>query len=252
MYIFFDLDDTLLNKKKEITSFTKEILNKCRLLGHKLIINTARGYPATKAVIDELNPDYTIVNAGALILDKNLQVIYSNPIDKEIVKQVINEIIDYCDMILVQDKDILFTSNPNDKSETSVFVDFKNFDYNLLKEGAYKIVPKNMNINVGNKVKEKYDLDYCLYFSGVWSRFCNKDSTKLNGLKKVLEYDNIDISQSIAFGDDLGDLQMLLGSGVGVAMANSVKDVLENVSNITLSCEDDGVAVYLKKYFNLW
>ena len=59
------------------------------------------------------------------------------------------------------------------------------------------------------------------------------------------------MKDTISFGDDTGDLEMLLGSGIGVAMENSVKNVLEKVKIKTVSCDEDGVAVYLNKYFNL-
>ena len=59
---------------------------------------------------------------------------------------------------------------------------------------------------------------------------------------------NLDIKDTICFGDDLGDLEMIQKAGVGVAMANSVPAVLEKVNNVTLSVLEDGVAVYLEKH----
>jgi hydroxymethylpyrimidine pyrophosphatase-like HAD family hydrolase len=59
---------------------------------------------------------------------------------------------------------------------------------------------------------------------------------------------NNKVENTISFGDDLGDLEMIQKAGVGVAMANSVPAVLEKVNNVTLSVLEDGVAVYLEKH----
>ena len=82
-YIIFDLDDTLLNKKKEITPFTHNVLKKYQKAGHLLIINTARSLSYTMEYIDQLQPDYSILNGGSLIVDKNKNIIYTNCISKE-------------------------------------------------------------------------------------------------------------------------------------------------------------------------
>ena len=247
MYICFDLDDTLLNKKKEITLFTKQVLKLLQEKGHKLIINTARGYPATLDVINEIKPDYSVVNAGALVLDKDLNAIHEDPIDVDTTNEIIELLKGKASIISVQARETLYTNNQKTLNEKAVLTDY-NERFN---EKAYKIIPRDLDYDYAIKIKEKYDLDYCVYFNSVWSRFCTKNSTKINGLKKVIEYENGNMKDTISFGDDTGDLEMLLGSGIGVAMENSVKNVLEKVKIKTVSCDEDGVAVYLNKYFNL-
>ena len=52
----------------------------------------------------------------------------------------------------------------------------------------------------------------------------------------------------MAFGDGGNDLTMLEYAGKGIAMANSQKHVLEIADEITLSNDEDGVAVMVEKY----
>ena len=247
MYISFDLDDTLLNKKKQISEYSKKVLMELRKQGHKLVINTARGYLATLDIINELKPDYSVVNAGALVLDKNLNAIHEDPIDIKTTNEIINLLKGKASIISVQARETLYTNNQKTLNEKAVLTDYTE----EFKEEAYKIIPRDLDYNYALEIKNKYDLDYCVYFNSVWSRFCTKGSTKLNGLKKVVKYDKGDMKDTISFGDDLGDIEMLLGSAIGVAMANSVQDVLEKVKIKTTSCDEDGVAVYLNNYFNL-
>ena len=48
--------------------------------------------------------------------------------------------------------------------------------------------------------------------------------------------------ETMSFGDGLNDLSMIRDAGIGVAMANACPEVKELADEITLSCDEDGVA----------
>ena len=50
----------------------------------------------------------------------------------------------------------------------------------------------------------------------------------------------------IAFGDDFSDMGMLKLCGKGIAMGNAIPQVKEIADDITLTNDEDGVAVYLE------
>ena len=58
---------------------------------------------------------------------------------------------------------------------------------------------------------------------------------------------NIPLDKVAAFGDDLNDLEMLRVCGSGVAVANAVQNVKEAADYVTLSNDQDGVAVWLER-----
>ncbi len=70
---------------------------------------------------------------------------------------------------------------------------------------------------------------------------------KGRAIRALAEYLEIDISRVIAFGDGKNDVTMLREAGVGVAMANSCPEALEAADRVTLSCDEDGVAVALEQ-----
>ena len=76
------------------------------------------------------------------------------------------------------------------------------------------------------------------------------DANKGNAIVHLAEYLGIDISQTMAFGDDLNDISMLQKAGVGVAMGNADKKVKQVADYTTLSCDDDGIAAAMEKL--LW
>ena len=59
---------------------------------------------------------------------------------------------------------------------------------------------------------------------------------------------NIPLADTLAFGDEDNDIEMLQISGVGVAMGNANENILAVAQYTTLSNDEDGVADFLEKY----
>jgi Cof subfamily protein (haloacid dehalogenase superfamily) len=75
--------------------------------------------------------------------------------------------------------------------------------------------------------------------------------TKASGLAWLCERDGIDPADVLAFGDMPNDVPMLAWAGHSVAMANAHPAVREVADEVTLSNDEDGVAVYLAAAFGL-
>ncbi len=75
--------------------------------------------------------------------------------------------------------------------------------------------------------------------------------TKASGLAWLCERDGIDASEVLAFGDMPNDVPMLTWAGHSVAMANAHPAVREIADDVTLSNDEDGVAVYLAAAYGL-
>jgi Cof subfamily protein (haloacid dehalogenase superfamily) len=75
--------------------------------------------------------------------------------------------------------------------------------------------------------------------------------TKASGLAWLCERDGIDASEVLAFGDMPNDVPMLTWAGHSVAMANAHPAVREIADEVTLSNDEDGVAVYLAAAYGL-
>ena len=52
----------------------------------------------------------------------------------------------------------------------------------------------------------------------------------------------------IAFGDGHNDRSIIEYAGIGVAMGNAVDALKEIAADVTLSCDEDGIAAGLEKY----
>lgn len=71
----------------------------------------------------------------------------------------------------------------------------------------------------------------------------DKIATKWNAVNWYLQKHNIDPSRVAAIGDQVNDLTMIHGAGIGIAMGNAIDEVKERSCYVTAGNDDDGVAV---------
>lgn len=72
--------------------------------------------------------------------------------------------------------------------------------------------------------------------------------SKFEAIKKVLDYYNIDVSNSIAFGDGGNDLDMLESVGLGIAMGNGDEKLKSKADFVTKKSSEDGIHYALTKF----
>ena len=267
--IAFDLDDTLLNSKKELTSETFETLKKASSMGIEIIPCTGRLCSAVPEVVKELDfVNYNITLNGADIRDvknnksiakfeipteyvvtlsrvfKNLPVIYDCVADsigymsKECFDKIPDFMIGEWQVRLVRDfrtpvDDLgeFFDSNKLKGQKMQVYTLDKELRKNLL-QSLPVLFPKNIfSSSIQNNI-EINDLS------------ANKGSA----LKFMAEYLGVKIEQTLAFGDGLNDIEMLKAAGIGVAMENACDELKSVADYVTSSCNENGVAEGIKKF----
>ena len=75
--------------------------------------------------------------------------------------------------------------------------------------------------------------------------------TKASGLMHVCEHYGLSPENVIVFGDSGNDVPAMQIAGYAVAMGNSHSDVKETADEVTESIHDDGVALAVKRLFDL-
>lgn len=76
----------------------------------------------------------------------------------------------------------------------------------------------------------------------------HSQGTKSHGIKKLQEIMSISRKETIGVGDGNNDIQLLLSSGLKVAMGNAVSELKEIADFVAPSVEEDGVAYVLEKF----
>lgn len=72
---------------------------------------------------------------------------------------------------------------------------------------------------------------------------------KASGLARAAEVLDLPASSTIAFGDMPNDVPMFAWAAHGVAMANAHRELVAVADELTLSNEDDGIAVVLERLY---
>lgn len=245
-YIIFDLDDTILNGKSQITKYTSKILTKAKSLGYIIVINTARSLLNTQELFEIIKPDYAIYGGGSIIVDKNNNPIYLDVISKDTTNSILKILLkeDIAEKITIETVDNLYSSdleyvklNPN-----RTYFDFNNeFPYLPI-----KILTWSNNQDRLRELAKENNLNYINYRHGPWGRFSS--SSKYLGNKKLFELLNDNNPLDYVFGDDIGDLEMIQKAYEGVLLKNANKSLHSQVKNITKKTnKHNGVAKYVNK-----
>ena len=245
MIICVDLDSTLLKNDLSLSDYSLNVLNKCQNNGHIIVINTARNYDRTIKIARLINADYFICNAGSQIFDRDSNLIYNEPVPKDITSKVVNYVIGLCEILSLQTEKILYTNIDREKSDRVLFKEDDSYEYN-----AYKILCYNLKEDI-SKYLDEFGLEYVNYENSKWGRISYKHLNKLFGIKKVLEKLNLYLSDVIYFGDDVGDISCIESCGTGVAVENALSCVKEVSDFVCDSNENDGVAKFLAMKFNI-
>ncbi|WP_267618134.1 HAD-IIB family hydrolase [Gordonia bronchialis] len=75
------------------------------------------------------------------------------------------------------------------------------------------------------------------------------DVSKLNSVRALASESGNSLDDVMAFGDSDSDAEMIARSGVGVAMSNASDLAKSEAAEITLSNNEDGVGLMIRKYF---
>lgn len=255
--IFIDSDGTLRDSNGEISERVKKAIQENRKKGNKIIISTSRPrYQILKVMEEVLADDIVISSNGSEIYDsKNKKIIFNSFIEyDELIKLVEYAYLNDIRLILTMDNYDYVTKNirnsnqklldkNNYKNELincnvkqCMFIDKNSNEIFKLKD----ILSKNDKLNIVDECNEKSK--YCEN----WFSIVNSNCSKGNALKILIKYLNIPIENTIAIGNDKNDISMFKVAGLSVAVANASEDIKNKVDYITLSNDEDGVAIFLE------
>ncbi|MHC6179486.1 Cof-type HAD-IIB family hydrolase [Clostridium sp. JNZ X4-2] len=267
--IAMDMDGTLLNDKKFISAYNKEMISRAGKLGVKLVMSTGRLPESLKFYSHQLFENQPMICCnGALILDQNKEIIKSIPMDKSEVLKVID--------ILREEKDTYYHFYDNNvlyceqfKYSTERFYEFnRKIDKKFRME--IRIIPdskrfiKDNGENINKLVVVDPDVNYLTRLrrkiDGIPKigttkssinniEIINKEVSKGNGLKILADYYKVSASECIAVGNDENDESMIKAAGLGVAVNNARQILKAAADYITENDNNHGaIGEIIKKF----
>ena len=256
--IFFDIDGTLVSfRSHKLVSSAKEAILELKKKGIKVFIATGRIKKDINNLEDLEFDGYITTNGFNVYADD--KEIYKNVISKE----ELDAFLDYlankeCFTCSVMTKNGTFINRYDDnvyEIEKAVNLKFNlanNFS-EFVRENYNEVLQINLFVD-----KEKEDIIMKSIFKNSeatrWHpRFADvntKGGGKHIGVNKILEYYNIDLSKTMAFGDGGNDITMIKHVNIGIAMGNANPHLKEVADYITDDVDEDGILKALK-HFNL-
>lgn len=265
--IMTDLDGTLFkNDHESISERNVNALKKAQENGIKICIATGR----TKSLIFDaiaLVPfaDYIITSNGAVTYDaKTDEIITSQLLSAEKSKKVF-EIINAHSLT----HEIYFEGECFLDGYSAKLYNYGNISAHYLKvlKDKANVVP-DLSEHIGEKGVEKINImhvvgdelqevkDSFLNIGGIYVTSSIPENLEMNNINANKGYAlsalcrilNISENEVMAFGDSGNDCEMLRTAGYSFATANAWDEAKKAAKSVTLSNENDGVAVEIEKY----
>ena len=243
--IAVDIDGTLLNSNHQISERTKNKIQELYQSDIPFVLVSARMPKGMSYFLDELKiKEPMVCYSGGLILDENKEVIYSKGFSVEMAKRLFEYIKYYYQVpvsFYIEDRwmveEIYITGLKPEK-----------LDLNGVKK-VHKlliIADKNIIDQLEMCLKEKFTGLKIYKSKDTYLEIMDESVTKASAIQFLCDKMKISLHQVISFGDNYNDLDMLLLTGKGFAMANGAKGVLESISTHTLSNDEDGIVYALE------
>lgn len=265
--ISIDLDGTLLNKQSQISDFTKDVIKKIIDLGHVVILATGRPLSGAIDFYKELNLKTPLVTDNGGYINHPLDD--SFPVRQSYIpKDVMHDLFNYAKNFVTSsffcynEVTYAYQYHPWIEDHFSgvykdkiVHGDLTSFD--LEPSGLIYFILRDKKNDFESYISKNLN-EHLLYRSwgadqetAVYEVYL-KSVSKSNAISYILDYYRIDKKNWISFGDAINDLEMVKDAELGIAMKNGDPLVIEVAKDVTiLTNDEDGVAHYLIKHFNL-
>lgn len=248
--IFSDFDNTMLDYYSNENYFDEykiNVLKRVQEIGIKFCIVTGRSVSFFKQFPNLLEVvDYIMGSNGACIYDvKNNKYIYQNLIEKDSFDNVIDYLINNRYSFLLNCKDVRYRYGEWDTINCLDYDNGKNYCcdqiiFRVLKsdfDRTFARLDNIANIKINNMSE--------------WDGYCSVDLNKKgvskgNSVVWLCDYLDIDVNDTVAFGDGDNDKSMFEEVNKAVAVGNAVDKLKILSKEVALDCKDNGIYKYIE------
>ena len=255
-----DLDGTLLDKTGMLSEANRKAIQDLKARGIQFAIVTGRPYFSVGPLLSmwgiEGLVDVIIANNG---LEIGIQATGELLLGEKLSVDAIHEILDlykdipgnfcfYGDNALYGQEMDAFMKRVSVKNHLPAYVeDLKTFIKKDLEKLLLACDPNDLEM-----INDFYLAHQSEMYRGFKSQdylfeFMHPSVSKLGGIEKLAQHLGFNVEEVIAFGDNLNDLEMIQGSGFGVAMINGDPVVKAHAKIIAPHHDEDGFAFIIQK-----
>jgi len=248
--IFFDIDGTLVpyglgHIPEEVCRAIAEVRKK----GIKVFISTGRHIEWVDNVDDAEFDGYVTANGSICLLADKKTRIHLHCIDPSDIKRLA-EFCKTSDMsiaVIPANGGLFLTSTNELVDKACEGLKIPDIPINTVESALDKDIVQLMSFaSPEDRIKSGLLTDILTHCQATsWNPlFCDivsKGSDKGIGIRKMADYFNIPIEDTVAFGDGTNDIEMLSTAGIGIAMGNAPDEVKSAADYVTDHIDSHGV-----------
>lgn len=257
-----DLDGTLLDKHGMLSVANREAIFMLKARGIHFAIVTGRPYFSIIPLLSmwglEGMVDVIIANngleigiqaTGELLLGEKLSVEAIQDI-LELYRDIPGNFCFYGDNALYGEEMDAFMKRVSVKNHLPAYVvDLRTYIKKDLEKLLLACDPTDLD-----RINEFYLANQNTRYRGFKSQdylfeFMHPSVSKLGGIETLGKHLGFDVADVVAFGDNLNDLEMIQGSGLGIAMINGDPYVKDQAQIIAPHHDEDGFAYIINQMF---
>jgi Cof subfamily protein (haloacid dehalogenase superfamily) len=255
--IVTDVDGTLLDNNSKLSSLNKKAIFESRKKGIEVILSTGKSICSILYLIKLFGlklPQITL--NGAVIIDKNLEIINAVKLEPRYYLQAIKTIKrkGYFPLVaLINGK--IFYEKYHPSMDHIIKVEQKITKTEDIGTGYFSSNAANIHIAIeetdplDSYLRKKFSGKINFIRSGkYYFDMLNPDASKGNALVIILKKFNITKNEVVVFGDSYNDLSMFKESGLNIAVRNSYPEVLKQADIIAEENNDSGLGKAIYKY----
>lgn len=258
----FDIDRTLI--PPELGHMAPETVAAIRALqrrGIRTAIASGRMLHILPDELRELGFDYFILSNGAYVADGQGRIISQETVDPADAAALAQELLRRDLAFDIRYVDGMVPGNPN-RDVREAMKDFwasRNMKFKPPKNFRWHVPPTvgSQPIAFGACIPPEQQpeifallpqLEFMPVFDGPMCDINPKGVSKATGIRRICGLMGITMEQTIAFGDDRNDLEMVAEAGIGVAMGNGIRSIKAAADHVTDTCLDLGVVKALEHF----
>lgn len=269
--ISLDMDDTLLNRQKEIPEINCLALRECERRGIRIVLNSGRSFELMRQFARQLGVDafFVSVNGARIDAGRNGPTLAEFCFERAVAERVCREMEKSGMYFNVYRRGKCYMGNPEVLPSLGErffhhvpgFSGEADYPYETIDsrerlwgegmDGVYKFVLVGEAYDPRFDVMERKLADMHLSAASAWPRnreFMPTGVDKGSAVRFLCEHLKIAPEQVMAFGDQTNDIPMLRASGWPVAMENAEDAVKQAARIIAPDCDLGGVGRVLEEY----
>lgn len=256
--IFTDIDGTLLNSAREVSEKTREALRRWAREGVRIVLSSSRSPQGIEPIVSANDLTCCIIAfGGGLVLDEDRTRLHERGMSREEAAEVV-------DFVEAKLSDVTWNAFTADEwvvrsREDPRVLREERIVKTLAQEGLVRNLPNGRMVDkvlcmclpersteVECTLKHRFPSLSISRSSDILVEVNAAGVSKAVALRAFCEAKDIRVEDTLAFGDNYNDLEMLRAAGLGVAMGNAPDDIRDIAGFVTSDNDHDGIACALR------